>query len=226
MKKIVLIFLIIIIILKSFFLIKNFIFNWNSEYFIYSDENFRQKIIFKNDTKLLLEAGNNTHEWCRDWKTILEKNWKQKIIIDDIKYSEYRNLCSVYAKVINNENVGLFVCYAWWAWSWECQSLVFNLNIDTEKLTFVWDYYYIPERPFNFWFFEEYFEKYKTKKEQKEYLKDLKNTDKSELETNIKWHNEFLEKEKIIKEYFKKEHNIDNIVFEDEFFKEFFKNLK
>lgn len=187
-------------------------------------EKIRQKLKLKNNTELILKTIDRLETfWCYWWKTILKKNWKEKIIIDDkIKIDEWRSLCSVIAQVVDDDNVRLFTCISDWAWSWECSVLAFNLNINSEKLSFIWEDYYTPGFPFNPYIYEK--RKKQRKKELDDYLKSLKNMEKEELNQEKIWFNNFLKKEKIIKDYFRKEHWITNIVFENEYFKEFFKN--
>ncbi|PZM83841.1 hypothetical protein DLH72_03235, partial [Candidatus Gracilibacteria bacterium] len=45
------------------------------------------------------------------------------------------------------------------------------------------------------------------------------------LEREKKWHKDRIENIKNIKKYFKQEHKIDNMIFEEEYFIDFFKNI-
>lgn len=180
---------------------------------------------FENDTEVLLKYWRNSTFGCYDGKTILKKNWKEKILIDDsVFYKEDRALCSVNAQIANDENIRLFVCYENWAGSWECGTMIFNFNVKTEKMTFEWFYYYSPENPFTVREYLLYDDNSGLSEIQISDLKKEKKEDPQRYEQSKIYFRDLEQSFKTIKKYFKEKYWIDNIKFNEEKVIEFLKN--
>ena len=173
----------------------------------------------------MLKYWRNSTFGCYDGKTILKKNWKEKILIDDsVFYKENRALCSVNAQIANDENIRLFVCYEDWAGSWECGTMIFNFNVKTEKMTFEWFYYYSPENPFTVREYLLYDDNSGLSEIQISDLKKEKKEDPQRYEQSKIYFRDLEQSFKTIKKYFKEKYWIDNIKFNEEKVIEFLKN--
>lgn len=119
---------------------------------VFWGDGYRKILKLKDGIVLYLEDMHWAETFgCYGGKTILKKDGREKIIIDDekAKLSEYRALCAVDAQVVDDDTVRLFVCIADGAWSGDCSSLVFDLDLDSEKLSFVGNWYKTYEDNFN-----------------------------------------------------------------------------
>lgn len=187
-------------------------------------QGFRKILKLKNNIELQLKSGFEMATFgCYDGKTILKKDGKEKIIIDDekVKIWDYRNICAVDAQVVDDDNVWLFVCIANGGWSGDCGALVFNLNLDTEKLSFIGNWYKTYESSFNLLALK-YADEYRKKQEEenkedvKKIFEDMRKSPEELTQRrneNIKWFLKYLlemrENNKKIRKYFKEAHNLE-----------------
>lgn len=128
---------IILLIYLLFFLLK--IFQPKVEYIDYSN----QELVLNKDTKII-NIFRSSHEVCSYWTTKIIKNWKEEILIDFPHTKElYIKWCAVDIIYINKNTLEFPICYAWWAWSWECTLVFMQYNVDTKKWLYKWveDYY-------------------------------------------------------------------------------------
>ena len=80
----------------------------------------------------------NSYKWwmnvCREWKTVIVKNWIKKVILDE-KTLDFQ-ACAVDLEYLNKNTIRMSICYSWWWGSWECTYAVMDYFIDS----WLWEY--------------------------------------------------------------------------------------
>ncbi len=176
-----------------------------NSWFKYSESNQKEIEIPLKWAKIIYDIPFWTFG-CYDGSVYLEKNSKKKKIFDNFKISKWRNFCPVNVQVVNDTNARIFFCIWWWAGSWECSTMVFNINTENEKLSYIWEWYYIPEYWFDLYALEKY--KKKRKWEILDYIKEVKKDLKNKNSQDHDWIKDTIKTNKKIKKYFEEKYNI------------------
>ncbi len=182
--------------------------------YCFHNQKYSREIKLGNNTRLYMQEPEFWTFGCYYWKTMVEENGEKRILIESIDLWNHRKLCPVEFQVVDDDTIRIFLCVDEGAGSWECWSIVLNYNIKTKKLSFVGNWYYSFRifSPITLKIYEE-----EIQKEMKEIAQRYE---------DIKYINTVIQRNQIIRNYFKTHHNLDIDYLEGDELAEFGKFLQ
>lgn len=102
---------------------------------------WKTQILKINDNTFVKNTYKFSHNVCREWKTQLIKNNSVKNILENTNWGMIP--CVFKFEQINKNNIRFYICYEWWAWSWECSYAKMNYNLNSWLWNYQDSWYYI-----------------------------------------------------------------------------------
>ncbi len=86
--------------------------------------------------------SNLSSNACYWWNIYLNTFFNKKIIFENNINKSTFAYCTPKIERVDINNYNIFICYEWWAWSWECWAIKFNYNLNNNSWKYLDNWYF------------------------------------------------------------------------------------